>query len=102
MTTKWTGIAKVVEEMGELQTILGKLMAYPEGPHPDERYAEPILDRLHDELGDVMAAIQFFYLSNPEIDIDRVIERISFKSRRLAQWHLDHDGMAGVYVENKK
>lgn len=98
---KWHGIAKLQEEMGELQAVLGKLLAYPTGKHPDERYAAPILDRLHDELGDVAAAVAFFCRNNPEINQAVVNARIEFKTDRLENWHTNHDGMAGVYVEEK-
>jgi NTP pyrophosphatase (non-canonical NTP hydrolase) len=59
VTIKWIGIAKLQEEMGELQAVLGKLHAYPDGQHPDMRYSAPLTHRLQEELADVIAACQF-------------------------------------------
>lgn len=101
MIKKWHGIAKLQEEMGELQAVLGKLMAYPSGKHPDMRYATPLLQRLEEELGDVMAAAAFFIRNNTEIDRDGVHRRVEYKTERLEKWHAENDGMSGVYIEDK-
>ncbi len=101
MTIKWAGIAKLQEEMGELQCVLGKLQAYPSGEHPDMRYATPLLQRLEEELGDLMAAADFFIRNNTEIDRDAVHRRVEYKTERLERWHANGDGMTGVYVEEK-
>lgn len=99
--TKWHGIAKLMEEMGELQTVLGKLMAYPNGEHPDMRYAPPLLNRLRDELADVLAATQFFIGHNLTGEECEAIEaRVAYKTRRLEEWQKNGDGMAGVKVND--
>lgn len=106
MTVKWQGIAKLIEETGELQavlgnlqTTLGKLMAYPDGQHPDMRYAPPLLQRLHDELADVIASSQFFVRHSPvDIDAESVAKRVAYKTERLEGWHKNGDGMTGVKV----
>lgn len=56
--------AKLMEEIGELQIELGqlqqvvaKLVAYPDGNHPDG--AGPLHQRLEDEMGDVQASIDY-------------------------------------------
>lgn len=94
---KWHGIAKLMEEMGELQAVLGKLMAYPDGKHPDMRYATPLLQRLREELADVLAATQFFIGHNLTGEECKAVEaRVVYKTRRLEEWQKNGDGMAGV------
>lgn len=97
MLVKWIGIAKLQEEMGELQTVLGKLMAYPDGNHPDMRYAGPLLHRLNEELADVAASILFFQEAN-NISSKVINERIAYKLARYRKWDSDADGMTGVWV----
>lgn len=100
---KWHGIAKLIEECAELQVVLAKLQAYPEGKHPDERYAAPLMDRLHDELGDVLAAVQFFCDYNREdISSGDVQRRRIAKFTKLVGYHEGTDGMQGVWVPEKK
>ena len=54
------GLTKVVEECGELIQVIAKIQAYPDimrgDTHPD---GVTRVDQLVEELGDVMAAIQF-------------------------------------------
>ncbi len=52
------GYYKLVEEMGEALTDLGKLGPFPTGDHPDGK--GPALERVSNELVDVEAAIQYF------------------------------------------
>lgn len=100
---KWHGIAKLIEECAELQVVLAKLQAYPDGKHPDERYAAPLMDRLHDELGDVLAAVQFFCdYSTKEIDLAKVVHRSRSKYAKLVGYHEGTDGMQGVWVTEKE
>lgn len=99
MKTKWFGIAKLMEEMGELQAVLGKLMAYPDGKHPDEIYAKPLLDRLHEELGDVSVAVNFFCDRNNDVDSRQVHVRHSKKYKLFNEWH-DSEGMTGVNMKD--
>ncbi|MGE0366915.1 MAG: hypothetical protein AB7Q00_14405 [Phycisphaerales bacterium] len=62
MTEKWQGIFKLIEEMGELQQVLGKLGAFPNGTdHPS---GVNLLDELWKELADVDAALQYFCVAN--------------------------------------
>lgn len=62
MSMKHNGIPKVVEELGEALQILGKLLQYPnlqltrDVRHPDGTI---LLDRLEEEMGDVIAATAF-------------------------------------------
>ena len=44
----YRGIAKLVEECGEVLQLLGKAMAFPDGEHPDKK--GPLNERLPIEL----------------------------------------------------
>ena len=92
MSARWAGIAKLQEEMGELAAVLGKLHAYPDGNHPDG--AGPLLDRLHDEMADVHAALTFFMLTN-DLDSARLRARCDKKLATFFAWHQD-EGMTGT------
>lgn len=84
-STVWPGLAKLAEECGELQQIIGKLMAYPEGDHPDG--AGPLVERLQEELADVSGAVNFVVAINDDIDGDKHAHRASAKFGRFLGWH---------------
>ena len=85
MTEHWKGIFKLMEEMAELQQVLAKLAAFPDGRHPDiARGAPPLLDRLVDELADVDAALRYFLMVN-EI---RNAAGSNRKLERFMEWDL--------------
>lgn len=79
----WPGLGKIVEEKDELGTVLGKLMAYPKGDHPDgsDLYAD-----LHEELADVCAAVEFFVAANG-LDEEFIARRAGQKIGRFHHWH---------------
>lgn len=54
----WKGIGKLTEECGEVLQLAGKTIPYPVGPHPDGK--GPVRDRFLLELGDLLAAIDYF------------------------------------------
>ncbi len=83
------GIFKLIEECGELLTILGKLGAYPTGPHPDERYSKPIRERLVDELADVLSSVTYYVQKNLSDDERATVQsRIAYKLGRYEGWQL--------------
>lgn len=57
MSMSHNGLAKLIEECGELIQVAGKLIAYPEGMHPDNNGNLRL--RLADEIADVTAACAF-------------------------------------------
>lgn len=80
----WPGLAKLVEECGELMQVLGKIVAYPEQVnHPD---GTNTLDKIHEELGDIAAAIDFFIERNG-LDEDVLAQRYDYKLDRFNYWH---------------
>ncbi len=77
MTMAAAGVAKLIEECGELQQVLGKKLAWwdTDEPHWD---GTDLRVRLQDEMGDVLAAIDFVVgqlALNPQAIQDRVIAK---------------------------
>jgi NTP pyrophosphatase (non-canonical NTP hydrolase) len=68
-TKVWPGLAKLMEELGELQQLLGKVVACsdPNATYWDGRSLRP---ELIEELGDVRAAMIFFCENNGLSKID--------------------------------
>lgn len=83
MAMEQRGLAKLVEECGELIQDAAKLMAYPSGTHPDG--GKDLYLRLEDELADVMGACRFvmgkLVLNQPAIE-----DRAEFKYQRFVRW----------------
>jgi NTP pyrophosphatase (non-canonical NTP hydrolase) len=51
------GLTKLMEECGEVIQVAAKIIAYPDGVHPDG--GGRLETRLEDELGDLLAIITF-------------------------------------------
>lgn len=83
------GIAKAIEEPGEFLTELGKLIAYPDGDHPDGE--GHLYERVQNEGADAIAAITWFILRNPEFNNEAFLARIDRKMIKYSGW-----AMAGV------
>lgn len=85
----WPGVSKLIEEMGELTQVLGKLIAtHGAAEHWD---GTDLGDRLYDEVGDVLAAVAFFGSAN-RLDQGRIKERVDRKLEAFADWHLAGTG----------
>lgn len=84
---KHNGLAKLAEECGELLQVTGKLLQYPElqysrEAHPDGKIP---LDNIEDEIGDVLAAIEFVSIQlklNHQKMNNRAIQKIAL----FEQW----------------
>jgi NTP pyrophosphatase (non-canonical NTP hydrolase) len=81
----WPGLAKLAEECGELQQVIGKIMAYPDGEHPDG--AGDLAQRLQDEMADVVAAVRFVATNSDRISLHDIRDRIADKFGRFIEWH---------------
>jgi hypothetical protein len=83
----WPGTSKVIEEMGELQQVLGKLIAIA----GDTKHWDGDLRRkLVEELGDLSAALIFFKSENMTHDeLLEIAERAEKKLALFRQWHKD-------------
>lgn len=83
----WPGTSKLLEEMGELQQVLGKLIAVAgDTAHWDG----DLRPRLIEELGDVSAAIGFFMEQNFVGDEAAIASRIVAKLLLFRKWHTEH------------
>jgi NTP pyrophosphatase (non-canonical NTP hydrolase) len=81
------GLAKLIEECGELIQVAGKKLAYYHtDEHPDGKGS--LAQRLQEEMGDVMAAIRF---ASQALGLDRgaIEHRALHKERLFERWHAD-------------
>lgn len=79
------GLAKLIEECGELQQVCGKRLAYfTADEHPDG--GPPLPQRLQEEIADVFAACAFV-ISVHGLDEAAVMERSEQKLELFFRWH---------------
>lgn len=91
----WPGTSKVIEEMGEALQVFGKLIGT--GGNPSHWGGSDLRERLVEELGDVLAAIGFFSLSNlSEQELDDMTDRTEAKLQLFEKWH---DGQQKATVQ---
>lgn len=89
MTMTAQGVAKLIEECGELTQILGKKLAYwNDVEHPDG--VGPIDVRIECEMADVIAAIDFV-IGTLKLDAERIDQRIAVKLEMFRAWHVQAD-----------
>ncbi len=84
----WPGTSKLIEEMGELHQVLGKLIAV----HGDAEihWSGNLLEKLVEEIGDVLAAAVFFRKKNMTVDEGIAIDkRFAFKLALFEKWHVE-------------
>lgn len=82
---EWPGVSKVLEEMGELQQVLGKLMGVR---GKTTHWSGDLRKMLIEEMADLKAALIFlekYNMSGEEIVAMR--ERVAFKFQRFEAWH---------------
>ena len=86
--TPWPGTSKVLEEMGELTQVLGKLIgSHGETDHYD---GSDLRQRLVEEVADVRAALTFFVEFNmTSEEKDRILCRMCEKLTRFNKWHAE-------------
>lgn len=91
---RWPGIYKVQEEMGELGQVLGKICTSPAGHHPDG--GRLLQTRAEEELGDVLAALDYFIGANMEsLNPVKIEERRMRKLEKFQLWGLSGPGSQG-------
>jgi NTP pyrophosphatase (non-canonical NTP hydrolase) len=86
----WPGIAKLIEEAGEVLQITGKLVATRgNSKHWD---GSDLRLRLEEEMGDLLAALHFVIEQNyGNAARIRIYERQAEKLRTFRMWHLEGD-----------
>lgn len=83
-SVEWAGLSKLVEECGEVIQVAGKILA----GSPDEHWDGTHLPtRMANELGDLLAAVDFFLSMNPNLDPTVVLERRDRKTDLFDEWH---------------
>jgi hypothetical protein len=83
----WPGVSKLIEEMGELQQVLGKLIAIAGAT---VHWSGDLRTMLVEELGDVSAAVRFFATQNLTADeLLAVLARSEKKLARFREWQAD-------------
>lgn len=83
------GLAKLLEEIGELGQVAAKKLAYYHtDEHPDG--GKPLSERLEEEIADVIAASRFVS-ETFELNTTRIEARIAEKLNRFKEWHSDPD-----------
>lgn len=84
-TEVWPGVAKLIEEMGELNQVLGKLIASRGGS--DHWDGSDLHDRLIEEMGDVKAALSFVASGLTGADRIAIDKRVVRKVDLFRTWH---------------
>jgi NTP pyrophosphatase (non-canonical NTP hydrolase) len=86
-STVWPGLAKVIEEAGEVQQVAGKLIASDgESDHWD---GTDLRERLEDEMADLIAAATWMAAYN-DLDAVRMETRVDRKLTLFDEWHADN------------
>jgi NTP pyrophosphatase (non-canonical NTP hydrolase) len=84
----WPGTSKLIEEIGELGQVLGKLIAV--NGDAEHHWSGNLRLKLVDELADVVAAAQFFTAENMTAEEVRFIaERVEHKLATFRKWHAE-------------
>lgn len=81
----WPGTSKLIEEMGELHQVLGKLIA---SAGNTEHWSGDLRPKLVEEIGDVFAALEFFKTENMTNEEQQgVYDRATKKLALFRRWH---------------
>lgn len=84
MALAGNGLVKLIEELGELQQIAAKKLAYPNTDnHPDNKGSMKI--RLQEEIADVYASLEIVRNSYG-LDIEHIFNRYQQKHELFLQW----------------
>jgi len=83
----WPGTSKLIEEMGELGQVLGKLIAVAGAT---DHWSGDLRKMLVEELGDVSAAVRFFVVHNmAREEVQAFHARVSAKIEKFNGWQAD-------------
>ena len=82
------GLAKLIEEAGEVTQVAGKMIAYPDGLHPDGM--GHLKTRLEDELADLFAASSVVAILHG-LSAERIEKRAEQKKALFLKWHEDKE-----------
>ena len=84
---EWNGLSKLIEELGELQQVCGKLIG---SQGESNHWSGDLHAKFIEELGDVYASLDFFVDMNFSADAQKDIHKRAFvKNTTFRKW--DHD-----------
>lgn len=89
----YPGASKLIEEMGEVAQLLGKLIQTDGGA--DHWDGTDLHQRLHEELADLGAAMRFFTLHG-DFNLVKISECSDLKLARFEQWHVEERAKVGA------
>lgn len=85
----WNGMSKLIEEMGELNQVLGKLMGSDGNV---DHWSGDLTEKLVEECGDVTAALNFFVSKNlSEENQERTLDQAMRKYELFEEWNRDKE-----------
>lgn len=80
---EWNGLSKMVEELGELQQVCGKLI----GSEGDtDHWSGDLKQMLVEEIADVYAALDFFVDKNLPTEFHAITDRAISKVALFEKW----------------
>lgn len=80
----WPGLSKLIEEAGETMQVAGKIIGA--GGAENHWDGSNLRERMQEELGDLLAAIEFVIVKN-ELD-EKAIDRRKWRKFKLfLEWH---------------
>jgi len=84
---EWNGLSKLIEELGELQQVCGKLIG-SEGS--TSHWSYDLREKFIEETGDVYAAMDFFLEKNFSMDeLGLVLDQREYKTEKFKKWDKD-------------
>lgn len=88
-SNNWNGMSKLIEEMGELQQVLGKLIG---SDGRVDHWSGDLNEKLVEECGDVLAALNFFVSKNlSEENQQRALEQAERKFDLFEEWNENNE-----------
>jgi hypothetical protein len=97
-STVWPGTSKLIEEMGELQQVLGKLIATA---GDTAHWSGDLRQKLVEEIADVISAILFFERKNLTFgEVEQISDRRQEKFALFEKWHANPEKPVAAQVIN--
>lgn len=91
---RWAGLSKLAEESGEVVQVVGKLLGT--GGDPAHWDGSDLRVRLQEELGDLLAAIDYVLRVNRhDLSLLAVTVRRAEKLETFLRWHREQGGGVG-------
>lgn len=83
---RWPGLSKLMEECAEVTQVAAKIAAFPfladHEKHPD---GTDLVERLEDEIGDLLAILDYVTLKN-SLNTAKIKQRRKKKMERFMRW----------------